>query len=334
MRIRLALFVLTCLLLGSSLVGQQGPHTFISVLRADGALVPFAIFDGREWWNRWPWATESDEIRSIEVPATLADVPSDWLPPNVRLPVAWSVLQQDGRRMTVQISRPVRPAGESIELMDTIGLASNHPASRLVRTTMAMEEIGFAIAGSGELGRFVRPGPDESRRVLKQVANRLDQIERTALAEWYRERKENDPAGEQVTLTRTYRGTFRGPDFDVIRPERSMNGRFHYFLSGEKLFLLGLKSEPDCKLNVSFSGVIVGTVDGKVMSSQLHADPYDGFCGDWGELVTPLAVLRLRSRETWILKVSAEDGYDYVLLDPVTSNPIILKEPWGLRSNR
>lgn len=45
----------------------------VSVLRRDGYVLPFATYDGKRWSSRWPV-----EIRFVDLPISLASVPSDW----------------------------------------------------------------------------------------------------------------------------------------------------------------------------------------------------------------------------------------------------------------
>jgi hypothetical protein len=59
--------------------------------------VPIAVYDGSEWWNRWPWAAEGDEVRALPVPATLARIPPEWLPPGLSLPATWTLQRERAR---------------------------------------------------------------------------------------------------------------------------------------------------------------------------------------------------------------------------------------------
>lgn len=85
--------------------------TFLAVVRHDGLLVPIAVFDGAEWWNRWPWGAESDEeIKTLPVPPNLRAIPKDWLPPSTRLPAEWRLLIGSGGRTRIRATEPVRPS--------------------------------------------------------------------------------------------------------------------------------------------------------------------------------------------------------------------------------
>jgi hypothetical protein len=307
--------------------------TFLAIVRADGAMTPIAIYDGREWWNRWPWAGESDEeVRAIALPDSLSGVPADWLPPGSQLPAAWRWQRPDGSMRPIRALRPFRSA--EFDLMSTILLRTDLGDSAVSRDHMYhFEPLGVAIAGPGELGRFVPAPPERSTRILESLRPRLDAIEKEAIAVWRKGRELNAP-DDKISLTRTYRDPDdeRQSPFGLTSIERPFDGRYYHFLSGTKLYNLGLANQPDCKVNVSFEGVVVTRADGSVISEQVSAGAYDGYCGDAAGWLEPLATLRLNGRLLWICRYSVEDGYDYLVFAPDASEPVIeLKGQWQLR---
>jgi hypothetical protein len=62
---------------------QRPRPTFLGVVDDRGRLTPIAVDDGSAWWNRWPWAAGSDEIRNMPVPPSVEMVPAEWLPPGL-----------------------------------------------------------------------------------------------------------------------------------------------------------------------------------------------------------------------------------------------------------
>jgi hypothetical protein len=325
---------LTILVLAlTTVIGQQRDWTFLAIVRTDGALVPIAIFDGREWWNRWPWAEESGDVKSLKVPATLETIPDEWLPAGTRLPVQWTLQRLDGRRRSLRIQRPIRPSGS--QLMETIALRSDYPVSPdKVGNQYSSDEIGVAIAGAGELSGFASVQPAESQRILGRLKQRLLELEHAEIARWLQERRESPGADPQpITLTRAYRGPAPVVDhaFGLEKAAQRFKARTYYYLTGEKLFKMGLKDFPDCKMNLSFDGVVITRPDGNIISEKVSAGAYAGYCGDSSGWMTPLAVLFLNDRVLWVVKHSVEDGYDYGLFDPDLSDNIELKGSWGLR---
>lgn len=305
---------------------QQAAATFLAVVRDDGALVPIAIYDGHDWWNRWPWAGEGDaEIKALPLPRSFDAIPADWVPPGVRLPAKWRLLRKDGRTVAVRAIRPARPS--DFDLMETVVITTDY-RPRSGDTTG--DEIGIAVGGPGELGRFVDPPAAESQRVLDRLKDRLDALEREEIARW---RKEEESSGERgpVTLTPTQRKGDNGPPFGLTKAADRVDGRTYYFLGGTKLFAMNLKDQPDCKMNLSFDGVVIAGADGAIVSDSVSASAYAGYCGDATGGMSPLATLRLGDRVWWIVRNSLEDGYYYDLFDPEKSETLELKGRWDLR---
>src|SRR5262245_9875159 len=90
---------------------QQAP-VFVGVLRADGLLVPIAIHDGMDWWNRWPFSPASDEsIERLVLPSSIGRIPADWLPLGVHLPDEWRVQLDTGRNISIRLGSPAHPRG-------------------------------------------------------------------------------------------------------------------------------------------------------------------------------------------------------------------------------
>jgi hypothetical protein len=66
------------LALGGALAAAGPPRGAFgaAVLRRDGVIIPFAVFDGKRWTSHWPLA----DVEAL-VPITIRDVPSAWWGP-------------------------------------------------------------------------------------------------------------------------------------------------------------------------------------------------------------------------------------------------------------
>jgi hypothetical protein len=319
---------------GIALDSQARLPTFIGIVREDGGLVPIAIFDGREWWNRWPWSEEDGSASKVPVPESLDAIPADWLPSGVRLPREWTLLLLDGGRRKIQIDRPFRPSGWT--LVETIVLRSTYPSRPIQGLSDGSDDVGVAIAGRGRIEPFVTPSHQESQRILTQLQHRLADLERKAIDEWKRELAvQPGAAAVPVSLTRTYRGSQTDAPFGLVKASHAVRGQSYHYLDGEKLyFIAGDERYPQgCKLNVWFEGVVV-TQAGRVVSEAIGAGGYAEYCGDRPGSTTPLATLNIDGKLLWIVRASVEDGYDYLLFDPNANEPLTLKDEWRLRSNR
>jgi hypothetical protein len=74
----LLLFVVAAVLtVPLSTTAQRPKATFLGVLDDQGRLTPIAVYDGSHWWNRWPWAPESEEVRDPR-PGEWVEIKGPW----------------------------------------------------------------------------------------------------------------------------------------------------------------------------------------------------------------------------------------------------------------
>ena len=80
-------------------------------------------------------------------------------------------------------------------------------------------------------------------------------IEKDSIALWQQKRRE-EPRGDTspITLTRTFLPDQNPADspFRFVKAVIPFQGHTYHFLSGAKLFLLGLKTRDYCMMNLGF----------------------------------------------------------------------------------
>lgn len=302
---------------------QARQPTFVAVIDGDGRLTPMAVFDGLDWWNRWPWQAESDPIL-LPTPTSLATIPANWFPPGLKLPLEWHALERSGQLV------PFRAAG--VERSPQTSLMRTFLISTTYRPGAAGYDEGVAISGPGVPGRFIVPARHEQSAILGQLAARLAVLEDQAVEHW---KKTGSVDAGDSALTRTFRitGSFgaryvsRPPrdsqDFGLVKAESTIDGRSYYYLGGEKLFKL--RPAEECMMNLSSEGLVVVNTDGRVVSERLSSTAFAEYCGDRAESLNLLATIALGDRTWWIVRMGLEDGYDYGLLDPLSGELVNLK---------
>lgn len=293
--------------------------TFVAAVRPDSLMVPIAVFDGSEWWNPWPISYEADEsIRRLAVPRTLHEIPAEWLPPRTVFPERWRLQLGSGRLVEIRALAPARPAGFSIK--EFIGVRTDHPP----QPAAPGDEIGLAIAGPGELGRFARPPADESRAILGPLMPRLRDLAPDALAKWRVEQPsektvELSPVGQNAELEMT-----------LVRAINTFHGRTYYNLDGETRYRIRSSDPAACEVKVIVSGIVVADRR-RIVSDTLTAAAVGHDCASGFEVVDYLATVQVQERFVWIIRVAVEDGFDYTLRDPLANNEIPLRGSWGHR---
>jgi hypothetical protein len=296
--------VAVSLLLASPRAERSQP-TWVAVVNGDGELTPI-VYDGSTWWNRWPWGAESEEIRNLPVPRSLASIPKDWLPPNANFPLKWQALLQSGRLV------PFRPQGlarrSEFTLMDTLIVQTTY------RTSGNGDEDRLAISGPGRLNEFITFSHAEEDAILRQLAPRIASVEAEEIARW----KEPPPAAQNA-------------DYGLLKGPHRSAGSTDYYLRGEKLFTR--RPDDECMMRLSTEGFVLVDARGRVMSEKIAARASSEFCGDAGEAVSQLGTVTIGSRSWWVVKIDLEDGFDYGLIDPATGEPVHIEGSWDLRSN-
>lgn len=331
-----ALALLALLALGSpgpwavarvSAARQPLRRTFLAVMTHDGLMIPVAIYDGRDWWNRWPWAAESDEIKTLPVPQTIDAIPASWLAPDTHLPADWTLQRKSGPLVHARVIKPVRPSG--LNLMDTFALETDLRIKTSEKKPQTEDDIGVAIAGSGELGRVRPASHTDSQRLLALLGPKLHTVEQNEIARWSDARRKADANTPPPVLlpVAPAPGAKSASPFILMKAERSFQGRSYYYLSGEKQYRAGSEG---CSMNLSFDGVIVTQPDGsRIFSEDVDSSTFSEYCGDRGERMTPLASVQWADRVVWVIRVDMEDGYQYGLFDPQKGDTIALRGAWG-----
>jgi hypothetical protein len=317
--------------------GRQDP-LFVGILRRDALFVPIAVNDGRDWWNAWPFSNESDEsVQNLPLPESLDAIPDDWLPPGVRLPREWRVQIGRGGQRVIRLGRPARPSGYNMAAM--IALRTDYPAPAKVNDAVDIDaEEGVAVAGPATLDRFARVTDETARALLAGVAADLDAAETREIAFRIKEYESApDWNGKRIAFpaNETQRKAASMSSYGFTRSVRADSAGTFYVFRGQKDH--GRKPWPDCEATVDFSGIVVQDRSGRVSARSMGAYTTLDCSRDNAVNVgfEPLASLHWRGPTLWVVRLEAEDGFEYGLLDPAVPDPfaIQMKGMWQLRRN-
>ena len=76
---------------------------WISLLRSDGILIPFTIYEKGKWYNAWPETGEN--IYDLKI-KELSDVPRKWLGNFVQIPRQWFLTELNGSSKIITVTQP------------------------------------------------------------------------------------------------------------------------------------------------------------------------------------------------------------------------------------
>ncbi len=323
---------LVSLLLVAFLVGQASAqegrrHLLLAIVSADGLLVPFAIHDGVEWWNTWPFSA-SGIVSLLPLPKSTTEPPKDWLPPGVSLPTTWTLWQLTGAPR--RVIRVRRFASAESGIMEMIGLQTDFISKRseVSKRADGGDEAGIAVVGAGQIGRFVTLDERSSDwRVLStKLQAQLETSENKALASWvieggssFEARQAQVPSVAQrrasrvhVRLARTFRSDAEGT---------------WYGLAASKQY--SRRTSLVCPPTTEFQAIVLREPSGHLLVKSLSAFVT---C----EAHVPLdllGVLYWSGPPLWIVRAHAEEGFDYGLLNPNVADPglLLMKGLWDQR---
>ncbi len=292
-----------------------GAPVFVGILRLDGLLVPVAINDGREWWDRWPFSDELDEaVARLSVPESLSAIPAEWLPPAVKLPVQWTVQLSSGLPRSIRLRRPERPANSFSA--STIAIRTDFVSKVEVEQNGHLE-AGVAVAGPATLGRIEEMSAAEFRPLAAALVSTFNRAEDAEIAG----RFASDWKNRSYTFPATERERAATPYASVHwqRAGRDQDGRTFYNFSGMKSY--GIRPYPECDATVLFRAIIAKDTAGRISAPLVQAYTtgecqVDGFALLEG---TPLATLRVAGRVLWVMKSDGEPGLFYTLVNPAAT---------------
>lgn len=174
--VRAAVIAAAVLLQASAPAPDRAPFT-VGVLRRDGALLPFAAWDGRRWSVPWP----SDERHAI--PIAVSDVPKKWWGP-VGPHRAWTAWLTDGSSREVHLTgvrrMPVFCSTRTALLTDYRGELA--PAGE-----PTVPKDGVAIAGDvlvHEIARVSAQSPDWAATAVRLLPA-FNDAENAAIRSFY-----------------------------------------------------------------------------------------------------------------------------------------------------
>ena len=189
----------------------------LAILRRDGAVLPFATFDGRRWRGRWP-----AEIRNLELPISLDDVPEDWwgVEPAPRRMTIW----RDGARagaVTLTGLSITRPMCEP-----RITVKSDYKSESTPPPPFEMPYPKDGLLSSGDLTleriASVEKGSADWNRIMIAIKERFDREESAAaraFTSWVHPVQEDRRRLMPIALEALYRAPTDDPNWTAYYVE-------------------------------------------------------------------------------------------------------------------
>ena len=104
---KILIFVLVIMAACTNDINSENIITFcVSIVRPDGVLLPFTVYDSGKWSNPWP-GTFRRRAPIDSTITSLTDIPKSWYTPLPEIPLEWYIRKLNGDSTVVRISKPV-----------------------------------------------------------------------------------------------------------------------------------------------------------------------------------------------------------------------------------
>ena len=294
------------LALGTVLAAAPRVAFSAGVLRRDGVIVPFAVFDGKRWISRWP-RPDVD----APVPITTRDVPAAWWGPTGALD-SWQAWTAAGA-MTLHV---VQPDWVDVHCERQIGLRANYaaPVPAPPPIEQPYPKDGLAVSPPQPVERIavVPITSDEARALIPAVHEALNKAERQIESDY-----------DHPVKRRAREG--RAPDIEAVYAVGE-HPRVYYVEATRRYRLLG-QAIDNC------AGIAFGTGwfsrDGEdVRSLETAVDLLR--CDRRGaNYMLPLGAMRIADRLYWLAQFAGFDHERYVVVEIKPKTVAAVLSVWG-----
>jgi hypothetical protein len=301
---QLCVFTLICASIVSIAPGQNISSRFIvGVLQENGAIIPFARYDGARWLNTWSAPAEP----SLDKTPPVAPIPREWLGENP--PTNWRLWLPNGTTHAIRATGPVyiKSCGENW------GLNTDFPKVLNQRTNSCpTRAIGIVLSTDKKLTPFL-PG--------NQSGIALDAFEKAAEAREIQQMRESNEAMAKLGARRS---PSLGPDWDIASRARfplrvedawavqtDSADDIYYYVEAIRRFD-NLESSQACKRFSAFRGWITQTLEKRsVLKVNVGLTDCDF---KEAEFVTPMGLLELREGLFAIVQVNGWESQSYGII--------------------
>lgn len=297
-----------CAVLVASLGAADAPRGRfgIGVLRRDGAIIPFAAYDGKRWSSPWP-SPQFDLI----VPITLGAVPTRWWGPTRPLE-EWQAWTAAGSRAL----RVTQPDWVDVHCVRQISLRTDYrpPQPPPPRTVQPYPKDGLAVSPAQPVEpiAILPPGDADARSLLPALTEAFNRAERVVQDRYTHPIARRAREGVQPTIEAVY--------------ALGATPRVYYVESTRPYRQLG-RSPGECEALAFGTGWFVRDASGvrsQMMTVDLLACDRAG-----GSYMLPLGAMRVADRLFWIAQFSGWDHERFVVLEVKPKSVDVAVNVWG-----
>src|SRR5262245_9758361 len=275
------------------------------ILRRDGVIIPFAVFDGKSWSNHWPKPS-----LDLTVPTDVGSVPTKWWG-DAGAQREWQLWIGTAEPQTVTV---VQPDWVDVHCVRQIGLHTDYRPLQLPPppSEQPYPKDGLALAPPHAIERVavVPPsGPDANSLIveLKEAFNRA----------------ERQPAGKVAHPVGREGREDQDPRIEALYSHGG-EPRVYYVEATREYHAFGVR---DCE-TMSFGTGWFVREQGKFRPLAMAVDVLG--CDRRGaSYMLPLGVIRAGTRVFWLVQFSGWDRERYAVIEPKSKDVDAVLNVWG-----
>ena len=306
MRIPALAALSSCLVVTAIVAAEAPPQPFAAgVLRRDGVVIPFAVFDGKSWSARWP-----KPALDLVVPISLASVPEKWWGATGPLDTWYAIVGGAAPRPI----KVVQPDWVDVQCVRQIGLHTDYRSDQLPPPPheQPYPKDGLAIAPSRPVEpiAIVPPGGPEAGPLVAELKDAFNRAER-------------QPAGKIDHPVDRERREQIDPKIEALY-SHGTEPRVYYVEATREY--LAFESH-DCTIMSFGTGWFVRE-NGKFRSLAMAVDVL-GCSRQGASYMLPFGVVRTGTRLFWLVQFSGWDRERYAVIEPKIKSVDAVVNVWG-----
>lgn len=276
---------------------QERPFS-LAILRRDGLVIPFAVFDGR-WKTPWP------EGMPLEMPISLTDVPRSWW--GVDEPFERYDIWRDGQRtgeVTISGLTVTRPMCQA-----RVVLRSDYKPTEVIPPIAERPhpKDGLLVGGGAAVGRIesVQRGAPDWNRALVAMTEEFNRVETRAagsFSSWRHPVKSDDRRLVPITIESLYRAPGEHPEWTT------------YFVEAVRQYPAGRADKGCGPVTYVYGWVMLGP-DGKTW---VRLSARVAYCDRFGvRYMLPLGTVKAKNRLYWVFQFAGVESEWYEIARPL-----------------
>ena len=204
----------------------------IGVLRASGAIVPFAEYYRHQWWNPWPEKSSEFDEDQAKI-KSLGNHAEPWFLGCDANKAPWYSSTAEGRGLVLA---PMGLTELNNHGGDNWAILTNMPNRTKFDPDVNHDDIGFALSGNIPIEQMIEVKTDSNEAVwfLQKITPVFANVETDEINQRAAEKGTRVTSPYEIPFSAEERALTKIKITDLLRSGSSINGRDLYFVSMQK----------------------------------------------------------------------------------------------------